>query len=73
MKKTKKLRLDRQTIARLDERQLRGVIGGADASAGPTECCGNGNQSMPPKICHGDTQVTCGQACEVPISLMQTC
>ena len=61
MKKTKKLKLDRQTIARLDDRRLRNVFGGTeDTGQAPTDscvetgCCGGGYLSRPPWVCAAD-------------------
>ena len=60
MKKTKKLQLGRQTIAHLDERRLRGVLGGTCGSEDTFDTCvdtvcggGGGYISRPPKVCIG--------------------
>jgi hypothetical protein len=68
MKKTKKLQLTRQTLARLDDDRLRTVIGGEGAA--PTDSCttcgGNAPPTLMGKGCAGQTGET--DACEVPIT-----
>ena len=57
MKKLKlnPLELDKETIARLDEKQLAEIVGGVNGNSGDPSSCPDGGSCSPGTTCSGGT------------------